>query len=81
MTVVVLYFAALRDAVGTGSEMLTLPEPVRTVRDLLQLLESRPALQGKLASVRVAIDENFVEVGTPLHDAATVALIPPVQGG
>jgi molybdopterin converting factor subunit 1 len=81
VTVVVLYFAALRDAVGTGSETLTLPDPVRTVGDLLQFLESRPALQGKLASVRVAIDESFVEVCSPLHDAATVALIPPVQGG
>lgn len=81
MKVVVLYFAALRDAVGAASETVSLPEGVRTVSDLLQELGQRPQLQGKLGSVRVALNESFADGAATLTDGDTAALIPPVQGG
>lgn len=81
MIVVVLYFAALRDASGVASESLSLPDTVRTVADLLNHLDQRPALQGKLGAVRVALNESFVDSSARVGDGDTVALIPPVQGG
>jgi molybdopterin synthase sulfur carrier subunit len=78
----VLYFAALRELTGRAEEQLELPEGVRTVRDFVQFLErTRPALSGKMAAVRVALDESFANDSDALEAARVIALIPPVAGG
>lgn len=78
----VLYFAALRDLLGLHEEALELPEQVRTVAEFVRHLQSvRPALNGKLASVRVALDEAFAADSDSLSNVRTIALIPPVAGG
>jgi molybdopterin synthase sulfur carrier subunit len=81
-SVQVLYFAALRDLTGRAEERLELPDEVETVRDLVRHLQQiRPALAGKLVSVRVALDEAFAKDSDALADARVIALIPPVAGG
>lgn len=82
MSITLLYFAALRDLAGTSQESLDLPEGELSVGALLNALEQlKPALRGRLASVRVAVNEEFTELSTVLHGGETVALIPPVSGG
>lgn len=81
MQVTLLYFAALRDARGASEERLNLPEDVKNVKDVLSYLDRQPALSGKLKSVRVAVNESFVESDAELNEGDVVALIPPVQGG
>jgi len=77
-----LYFAALRDLLGQHEESLELPASVRTVAEFVQHLQRiRPALNGKMASVRVALDEAFAGDSEPLNGVRTIALIPPVAGG
>lgn len=77
-----LYFAALRELTGQSEELLELPHHVRTVADFVAHVQRvRPVLAGKLASVRVAVDEAFADAGDPLGDAQAIALIPPVAGG
>jgi molybdopterin converting factor subunit 1 len=78
----VLYFAALRDLLGSNEETLEVPENVRTVGEFVQHLQQvRPALSGKMASVRVALDEAFAGDSELLRGVHTIALIPPVAGG
>lgn len=78
----VLYFAGLRDLVGKAEEQLELPAEVCTVRDFISYLQRvRPALAGKMASVRVALDETFANDSDALQGAQVIALIPPVAGG
>ena len=78
----VLYFAALRDLTGMNEEHLELPPEVVTVRDFVVYIQgARPALAGKLASVRVALDEAFAMDSDALSGAQVIALIPPVAGG
>ena len=78
----ILYFAALGDLMGLREEALEVPERVRTVRDFMAYLQDiRPPLAGKLASVRVALDEVFADDSDLLKDARVLALIPPVAGG
>ncbi|HWZ93108.1 MAG TPA: molybdopterin converting factor subunit 1 [Polyangiaceae bacterium] len=78
----VLYFAALRELMGRAEEELELPPDVGTVRDFVRHLERiRPALAGKMASVRVALDETFANDSDALDNAQVIALIPPVAGG
>jgi molybdopterin converting factor subunit 1 len=79
----VLYFAALRDLAGISEEAVELSSERLRVEQLLAELERRrPALHGRLrAGVRVAVNEEFVDLATPLAVGDVVALIPPVSGG
>ena len=81
MQVTLLYFAALRDCRGSSEERMTLPEEVANVEELISYLDTQPSLNGKLKSVRVAVNESFAEPNVVLHEGDVVALIPPVQGG
>ena len=77
-----LYFAGVRDAVGKAEERLELPADVRTIGELAAHLEgARPALAGRLASVRFAVNEVFADDADELSAGDVVALIPPVAGG
>lgn len=82
MIVTVLYFAAVRDLVGHAEERLTLPAHVTTI-DLLarHLAAVHPMLEGRLASVRFARNEEFVMNDSPISESDVIALIPPVAGG
>lgn len=82
MKVTLLYFAGLRDLVAQEREEFVLPEDVATVMDFLAHLEgTKGALTGRLGSVRVAMDEEFVPADTKLVPGCVLALIPPVSGG
>jgi sulfur-carrier protein len=78
----VLYFAKIAELLGTREEAISLPENVNDVATLLSHLEAlRPALVGRLGSVRVAVNETFAEAVTPIAHGDVIALIPPVSGG
>ncbi len=82
MTVSVLYFAALRDLVGCSEETLSLPPEVVTLGQFIEHLTAvRPALLGKLGSVRFAINESFADTTQTIADGDVIAAIPPVSGG
>lgn len=77
----VLYFAAAREAAGTGREAV---EPVpATVADLRRALVARhPALARVLPRCRIAVDQAFVDGdAAQLRDGAEIAIVPPVAGG
>ena len=80
-----LYFAWLRQKIGTGEETVTLPRDVSTVADLLDWLETRgPEFQHALEdrdAIKVAINQTFAQEDAPLSDQDEVALFPPVTGG
>ncbi len=85
LRVTVLYFAALRDLAGVGEEEVDVATPGAAELSvgalLLALTERHTALQGRLESVRVAVNEEFTEPTTLLRGGEVVALIPPVSGG
>ena len=82
MTIRVLYFAGLRDAVGVAEESIDLPAEVRTIGALADHLASRHAAYSeRRPHVRIARNEAFAEAGDVLRDGDVIALIPPVAGG
>jgi sulfur-carrier protein len=82
VSVTVLYFAAVRDLVGIGEELVVLPPAVVTLGALAaHLTVLHPALAGRLECVRFARNEEFASLGDSVGDGDTVALIPPVAGG
>ena len=78
----VLYFAAVRDLVGTDEEELDLPAGVNELEGFVSELERRhPELAGRLGGVRFALNETFANAHDPVSAGDVVAVIPPVAGG
>jgi sulfur-carrier protein len=81
----ILYFAWVREWIGTGAETVAPPGAVVTVADLLCWLAERSdahrAALGDPARLRAAIDQRFVPLDAPLGEAREVAIFPPVTGG
>lgn len=81
----ILYFAWLRERVGTAAEELVLPQGVATVADLVEHLVARDpghaAAFANRRSVRCAVNQEFVTPGAALHPGDEVAFFPPVTGG
>lgn len=83
MAVRMLYFAWVREMIGTGDEMVE-PGDARTVADLLDHLSADSAHAAAFADrarLRAAIDQCFVDLDTPVAGAREIAVFPPVTGG
>lgn len=81
----VLYFAWVREQVGTGEEEVAPPADVDTVAALIDWLSGRgeghaTALADR-ARLRAAVDGVFAPLDAPIAGAREVALFPPVTGG
>lgn len=85
MTITILYFAGLREALGSARESVSLPEGVSTAGQLRAWLRERGGAWAEhLAegrAVRVSVDQAMARPSTPLHAGAEVAFFPPVTGG
>lgn len=81
LTLNALYFAHVRERVGTAREALQMA-PGSTVGDAVAEIATRhPALSPLLGALRIALDGEFVDLSTPLRDGGELVLIPPVSGG
>lgn len=85
MNLKVLYFAGLREQLGTRGEDLQVPADVTTVAGLRAMLMSRGgAWQSALAqskALRVAVNQEMAQPTTPVKAGDEVAFFPPVTGG
>jgi molybdopterin synthase sulfur carrier subunit len=83
--ITVLYFARLREALGTGSESIVLPAGVRDLEGLRAMLIARGgAWEQELAPskpVRAAVNQAMAHGDTQVADGDEVAFFPPVTGG
>ncbi|MEO6856763.1 MAG: molybdopterin converting factor subunit 1 [Rhodoferax sp.] len=83
MRLTVKYFASIREALGTGQELVdTSAATVQALRD--ELVARGGAYASSLApgrSVRVALNQGMVDAHAALSDGAEVAFFPPVTGG
>ncbi len=81
----ILYFAWLRERVGTGEEDVVLPAGIDTVAGLIAWLRGRSPghdaafSHGRL--VRCAVNQDFAHPETPVGATDEVAFFPPVTGG
>lgn len=84
-TVTLLYFARLREALGTGREQLVLPPGVATLGALRTHLASRGGAWAKEMAggrnLRAAVNQDVAAADTPVKGGDEVAFFPPVTGG
>jgi molybdopterin synthase sulfur carrier subunit len=83
MKVKVLYFAGLREQLGTPGEDLDVsPTTVAGLRS--QLMARGGAWQSALAqgkALRVAVNQEMAQPTTPVKPGDEIAFFPPVTGG
>ena len=85
MKVKVLYFAALREQLGTAGEEIELPAGVSTVAALRSHLRGRGGAweralaDGKL--VRMAVNQDMAPPTAAIRAGDEIAFFPPVTGG
>lgn len=80
-----LYFARLKESLGTAQEEYPFTEGLTDVASLVSALRSRG---GKWETelnldqtVRVAVNQDLGNSSSPIHDGDEVAFFPPVTGG
>ena len=85
MKIELLFFASLRERLGTARESLVLPAGV----DLRAHLASRGGVWAEVFTppatgrdtLRAAVAQDLATLDTPLAEGAEVAFFPPVTGG
>lgn len=80
----ILYFASLREKLGTAGEDLELPAGVTDVGGVLALLAQRGgewATLGAVKNLKSAVNQEMARSHTPVQDGDEVAFFPPVTGG
>jgi len=81
----ILYFAWLRERVGTAEEDVAFPPDVATIGDLIAWLSSRgPGFAAAFAAtrtIRCAVNQTFTGFDAPVAAGDEVAFFPPVTGG
>ena len=85
MKVKLLFFASLREQLGSSVEEVELPSSVTTVAALREHLVQRGGAYGKAlggkALVRVAVNQDMVQPSARIQAGDEVAFFPPVTGG
>jgi molybdopterin synthase sulfur carrier subunit len=83
--ITVLYFARLRETLGTGSEQIEISEKVTDLDGLRALLVARGgAWARELAqgnTVRAAVNQDVAQGDTRISNGDEIAFFPPVTGG
>ena len=83
--ITLLYFARLREALGTGREELALPSGIGTLGALRTHRAQRgDAWAKEMAAgrnLRAAVNQDIATADTPIKDGDEIAFFPPVTGG
>jgi molybdopterin synthase sulfur carrier subunit len=81
----VLFFAGLREQLGTAAEEIELPGEVTTVAGLRTFLSNRnqtwKIALAEAKPVRVAVNQDMVQPTARIKAGDEVAFFPPVTGG
>lgn len=83
MSIRILYFASLREALGSSGEDFA-ADGIRTVADVLRCLTERGGCWSALAgtrNLRAAVNQTMATMSTPVADGDELAFFPPVTGG
>ena len=82
MSIKVLYFAGLKEALGLPGETIDLPAGVATVGALRDWLVGQG--RDKLATaknLRCAVNQDMAKLDATIKDGDEIAFFPPVTGG
>ena len=80
-----LFFARLREELGTSAEQFALPAEVTKVAQLREALRARGGAWERMLApqkaLRIAVNQVMAQGDTAVRDGDEVAFFPPVTGG
>lgn len=81
MRVKLLFFASCKDIVGCREIDLEIDEGATVTEMRKEVFARFPGLKGLENTLSVAVNTEYADATTALHDGDEIALIPPVSGG
>jgi molybdopterin synthase sulfur carrier subunit len=82
VSVRILYFAGLREALGLAGESIDLPAGVATVAGLRDWLVGQGRAQLATAkNLRCAVNQDMAKLDSTIKEGDEIAFFPPVTGG
>ncbi|MBI1891752.1 MAG: molybdopterin converting factor subunit 1 [Burkholderiales bacterium] len=85
MNIQLRFFASVREAVGTAQEKISLPDQIKTVGDVRQLLQQRGGAWAEALAegraLRMALNQQMTDSAAVITEGCEVAFFPPVTGG
>ena len=81
LQVKLVYFASVREAMGTSSEQVTIPENIKTIAQLKHMLAQKNNKFKQISQVLAAVNQTIVKEDALINNNDEVALFPPVTGG
>ena len=83
--VTILYFASLRESLGSSREQLALASGNATVSSVVEALRARGSHWTEAFAPgrtwRVAVNQQMASLATPVGPGDEIAFFPPVTGG
>lgn len=81
--ITLLYFGRLSDRIGCQKETIPLPRDVSNTTELRRWLDHHHDAGGNFLeeTVRIAINDRFVQEPIGIKSADEIAFMPPVSGG
>ncbi len=80
-----IYFAWVREKAGRSNEQIALPGDVGTVGELIAWQVGRDKKMAAAFAdpgvIRVAVNQEHVQLDHPVSDSDEIAFFPPVTGG
>lgn len=81
----ILYFALIRENIGHSSETIELPNDINDVNGLIKILEAKgdnyKAAFAQTDLIRVAVNQEYVNLDHSISSNDEVAFFPPMTGG
>ncbi len=74
-------FGITKDIIGNTQLSIGADENIHTVAELKAWLKLKYPAFNNLSSIAIAIDNEYAEDNTLVHEKNEIALIPPVSGG
>lgn len=81
MQVSIRFFAGHRDIVGTATVTVSLDQGATVATLWQKLITEYPRLSAYTGRLLYAVNQQFADLTTELHDGDEVAYLPPVSGG
>lgn len=81
MRVRILFFGMLKDLAGKSSDELDLPEGASLDAVIKHYEDALPRMKDAMASMAMAVNQEYAAATTVLQAGDEVALLPPVSGG
>ena len=80
-----LYFAWIRVKMGVPGEHIDAPKNIKDVRDLIDWIKKRNPISNDafsdISNIRIAVNQEYVDIDHPVQAGDEIAFFPPVTGG